>query len=196
MALLGVSAKGMGINMNNSIVKFRNIFILMIVFIDIIWLFSSIINYDITIFKKSNFIIPIVLHMILFFWLGYKSKGRKLIPFVILIILSFLLLIKNSFAPVFYPYSYEHLNAPGNYSEVIVENRANIIDQGITQYRVYQTKFLGLFLTELTTKEFIIEEPHDLYLSQEDIFNYSAPEWTRETVSFDTYKGKLTLNLK
>lgn len=182
--------------MNNSIVKLRNIFILVILLIDIIWLFSSIINYDITIFKKSNFIIPIVLHLILFFWLGYKSKGRKLILFVILIILSFFLLIKNSLTPLFNSYSYEYLNAPGNYGEVIVEHRANILDQGITQYRVYQTKFWGLFLTELTTKEVNIEEPHDLYLSQEDIFNYSAPEWTRETVSFDTYKGKLTLNLK
>ncbi|QUL55276.1 hypothetical protein KDC22_01415 [Paenibacillus tritici] len=176
--------------------KFQKNYILIIVFIDIIWLFSSTFNYDITIFKKSNFIVPIVLHIILFFWLGYKSKGRKLILFVILIILSFLFLIKQSFAPVFNPYSYEHLDVPGNYGEVIVEHRANLIDQGITEYRVYQTKLLGLFLTELTTREVFIEEPHDLYLSQKDIFNYSAPEWTRETVSFETYKGKLTLNLK
>lgn len=163
---------------------------------DILWLFSYTVNYDITIFKKSNFIIPIVVHIILFFGLVYKSKGRKRVLFVILIIFSFLLLIKNSFAPVFNPYSYEQLDAPGNYGEVIVEYRSNLLDQGITQYHVYQTKFWGLFLTELTTKEVYIEEPHDLYLSQKDIFNYSAPEWTRDTVSFDTYNGKLTLNLK
>lgn len=171
---------------------------LIIVFIDIIWLFSFIINYDITIFKKSNFVIPIALHLILFFWLAYKSKGKKLILFVVLIIFSSLLLIKHSFAPMFNPYSYEHLHlpGPGHDSEIIVEHRANLIDQGITQYRVYQTKIWGLFLTELTNKEVVIEEPHGSYLSQEDIFDYSAPEWTRGTVSFDTYKGKLTLKLK
>lgn len=184
--------------MNSSLLKLRKKFILIIVIIDIIWLFSFIINYDITIFKKSNFVMPIILHIILFFWLGYKSKGRKLILFVVLIIFSSLLLIKYSFAPVFDPYSYEHLHipGPGHYSEVIVEHRANLLDQDITKYRVYQTKFWGLFLTELTTKEVVIEEPHDLYLSQEDTFDYSAPKWTRGTVSFDTYKGKLTFKLK
>ena len=169
---------------------------LIVVLIDIVWLFSSALNYDITIFKKSNSIIPILLNIILFFWLGYKSKGRKLFLFVSLIVFSFLLLIKHLFSPVFDPYSYEHLHIPGSRDEVVVEHRANLIDQGFTHYRVYQTKLWGLFITELTPKEVIIEEPHGSYLSQEDIFDYSAPKWTRETISFETYDGEITLHLK
>lgn len=176
--------------------KLRYIFTLLIIALDIVWLFSSVIDYDITIFRQSNYLVPILLYMILFFWLARKSEGNRLILLVIVTTLSFFLLIKHSFTPIFNPFSYEHVTVPGNKGSIIVEHRANLMDQGITHYRVFQTKWFGLFLTELTTKEVTLEEPYDLYLSQEDIFNYNSPKWTNETVSFDTYNGNLTLDLK
>lgn len=182
--------------MNNSMIEVRKFFVLIIIFLDVVWLLSSFSNMDITIFKKSNFIVPIVLNIILFFWLSYKSKGGKLALFIVLISFSILLLIKHAFTPLFDPYSYEYLHIPRSHNEIVVEHRANLIDQGITEYRVYQTRIRGLLLTELTTKKIVIEQPHHMPLSQDYIFDYSNPMWTRETVSFDTYEGKLTFKLK
>lgn len=162
--------------MEHPVMELRKNFMFMIIVVDIIWLIASVFDTDITVFKKSNFIIPIVLHIVLFFWLGYKRRGRKKVLFVGLIIFSFLLLIKHLFTPIFDSYSYEHLHIPGNHDEIVVEHRANLIDQGIKEYRVYQTRIRGLLLTELTDKEIVIVEPHGSYLSQKDIFDYSAPE--------------------
>ncbi|MCM3126953.1 hypothetical protein ACFQ3J_04685 [Paenibacillus provencensis] len=176
--------------------KLRKVYIILLITIDLLWFITSMIEYEITFFKKSNYLIPIILHVILFYLLARKSEGNRLIVLVIIITLSFFLLIKHSFTPIFNPFSYEYVTVPANKGGVIVEHRPNLIDQGIKYFRVYQTKFAGLFLTELTTKEVVVEEPYNLIFSEEDFFDYNSPKWTKDTVTFDTYNGELTLNLK
>lgn len=173
-----------------SIRKLRITFIILLIGIDLVWFFASIVEFDITLFKKSNYTIPIILHILLLILLARKSEGNRLITLVIIITLSFFLLIKHSFTPIFHPFSFEHVTIPANKGSVIVESRPDLVYSSVKYYRVYQTKIAGLFLTELTTKEVIID------ISKGEFFDINSSELTKDTVTFDTLKGKRTFSLK
>lgn len=152
-------------------------------------------NYDVIFLKKSNYLAPIILNIVVFFLVVKKSRGVNLVLVILSIILCFWLLIINLWTEFFHSYSYEEITSPQKSNVVIIEHRNSLIDQNISNYKIYQKKY-GILMKELTKKDIIITVPYIFSLSQKEIFDFEEPIWINEKkVIFNTLEDRYKFNL-
>ncbi|MDY8024238.1 hypothetical protein [Paenibacillus polymyxa] len=163
--------------------------VFIVLFMNLFLLFLYSINYDVLLFKKGSYLIPIFINIIALILLSTISSGKSLVTLVIIIGLLLLLLLKSIFTQLFHPYSYEQVTSPINNKVILTEYRKSLLDGKVSFYRIYQVKFV-VFTKQLTKKEIVIDYPYTLDPSQKEVFDYEAPEWRGEnTVIFHTIEG-------